>query len=81
VTILGACQRQLFTNSRVLIANNVSGWRCKYQGAVISTIYYWYNMDLNRECAAENGAGAYAGYLNFNDPGSWRSWRCWRCWR
>jgi hypothetical protein len=75
VSVLGACNNQLFTNSVALIASNVSGWRCRYQGATFSVIYYWYNINLNQECAREYGAGAYAGYLNYYDPYSWRCFR------
>lgn len=75
VSILGACANQLFTNSDALIAWNVTGWRCKYQGATFSTIYYWYNIKLNTECAREYGSGAYAGYTDYNNPYSWHCYR------
>jgi hypothetical protein len=79
VSVAGACSNQLFiapsATRAVLIAYNTSGWRCRYVGAVISVTYTWYNINLNQECSVEYGAGAFARYLNFNDPYSWRCWR------
>ena len=80
VSVVGACINQLFiappSARAVLIANNVSGWRCQYVGAGIPPVtYIWYNIDLNRECVVEFGSGAYARYFNFNDPYSWRCYR------
>lgn len=75
VSVLGACENQIYTNAVALINNNVTGWRCKYKGAVISVIYYYYNIDLNAQCAYQFGSGSYAKYTNYNNPYSWGCYR------
>jgi hypothetical protein len=79
VSVAGACSNQLYiapsATRAVLVTNNVSGWRCQYVGAVITWTWCSYNIDLNRQCAVQYGAGAYARYSNFYDPYSWRCWR------
>ena len=79
VSVVGACTNQLYiapsAARAVLIANNVSGWRCQYVGGVLTVTYTWYNINLNSQCVAQYGSGAYAKYSNFNDPYSWRCYR------
>jgi hypothetical protein len=79
VSVVGACINQLniapSAARAVLIANNISGWRCRYVGGVISVTYTWYNINLNSQCVVQYGNGAYASYSNFNDPYSWRCYR------
>jgi hypothetical protein len=79
VSVVGACSNQLWiapsATRAVLVANNTSGWRCQYVGATFTWTWYGYNIDLNRQCVVQYGAGAYAKYLNFYDPYSWRCWR------
>jgi hypothetical protein len=74
VSVAAACTNQLIGNAAVVVANNVYGWRCRYNGGVISVTYSW-GPDLNRQCAVQYGSGAYSGYLNYNDPYSWRCYR------
>ncbi len=71
VSVLGACENQIFTNGVALIHNNVTGWRCEYKGAVIDFIYWYYNINLNEQCVAQYGSGAVAKYTNYNNPYSW----------
>jgi hypothetical protein len=75
VSVLGACENQIFTNGVALINNTVTGWRCEYNGAVLHVIYYNYNIHLNEQCAYQYGSGAYAGYTNYYNPYSWGCYR------
>lgn len=71
VSVLGACENQIFTNGVALINDTVTGWRCEYNGAVLHVIFYWYNINLNEQCADQYGTGAYARYTNYYNPYSW----------
>lgn len=55
--------------SVVLVSNNVTGWRCRYHGG---WNFVDMSVNLNQECRREYGNGAYATYLNFYNPYSWR---------
>jgi hypothetical protein len=74
VSVANGCIYQLIGNAAVVVANNVYGWRCAYHGAVINVTYSW-GPSLNQECAREYGSGAFAGYLDYNNPYSWRCYR------
>ena len=75
----GACSNQLWiapsATRAVLVANNVTGWRCEYVGGVISWIWYTYNINLNQQCTVQYGPGAYARYTNYSNPYSWGCYR------
>jgi hypothetical protein len=51
---------------------NVYQWRCSY---LDSKGLQTKGMDLNFACRWSYGPGSYAGYLNFNNPYSWRCYR------
>jgi hypothetical protein len=72
VNVTRACTIQHLTGAD-LVAWNVYGWRCIYHGAYITV--NWGGVNLNQECASEYGSGAYAGYLDYNNPYSWRCYR------
>ncbi|MDQ2874392.1 MAG: hypothetical protein M3Y33_06145 [Actinomycetota bacterium] len=75
VSVLGACENQIFTNGVTLISNNVTGWRCEYNGAVLHVVYYNYNINLNAQCGVQYGSGAHASYTNYSNPYSWGCYR------
>lgn len=55
---------------------NVYKWRCSYRWYNAGIPYtYTVGMDMNRACRWTYGGNAYAGYLNYNDPYSWRCYR------
>ncbi len=83
VSIAGACSDQLMiapsATRTEIVAWNVTGWRCGYQTAS-GYVWWWdgavrYNINLNRECVREHGAGAWAGYTNYYNPYSWGCYR------
>jgi hypothetical protein len=67
-----ACSDQWPGTSLVLTANNVYGWKCR---AYTSAGWADLSIDVNRECRREYGSRAYAGYLDYNNPYSWRCFR------
>jgi len=72
VSVWNACVYQNGTPSDVvLVANNVHGWRCFYNGGW-NGIYM--SVNLNQECARAYGR-AYASYTNYNNPYSWGCYR------
>lgn len=73
VSVQGACDVQFPGTTAVVYIYNVSGWRCKtyWSGGPV----YFSGIDLSRQCRAQYGAGAYAGYLDYNNPYSWRCYR------
>lgn len=73
VSVEAACdnQRGAATTAR-LVANNVYGWRCAlYLGGTTG----YYSVDISRECRRVHGSSAYAGYITYSDPYSWRCYR------
>ena len=72
LSVQAACSNQWPGTNAVLVANNVYGWKCRtyWSGGPVN-----YNVDLNRECRRAYGSGAYASYLDYNNPYSWRCWR------
>ena len=72
VNVDRACAWQHGTGAD-LVAWNVYGWRCIYHGAYITV--NWGGVNLNQECASEYGSTAYARYLDYNNPYSWRCYR------
>ena len=73
VSVWNACVYQHGTPSYVvLVSSNVLGWRCQYHGGAVST---YEGVNLTQECKRVHGGSAYAAYLDYNNPYSWRCWR------
>ena len=73
VSVWNACVYQNGTPSYVvLVQNNVMGWRCQYHGGW-NAVYM--GVNLTQECRRVHGSSAYAAYLDYNNPYSWRCWR------
>jgi hypothetical protein len=73
VSVWNACVHQNGTPSDVvLVANNVHGWRCFYNGGW-NGVYM--SVNLSQECKRVHGSSAYANYTNYNNPYSWRCYR------
>lgn len=73
VSVEAACDNQRGTASTArVVVNNVHGWRCAlFLGGTTG----YYSVDISRECRRVHGSSAYAAYLNYNDPYSWRCYR------
>jgi hypothetical protein len=70
VSMEAACDNQRGTATyATLVANNAVGWRCRLN--LGGTSSYWH-IDVNQECRRVHGGSAWATYLNYNDPYSWR---------
>jgi hypothetical protein len=73
VSVEAACdnQRGAATTAR-LMRHDVHGWFCAlYIGGGV----HYYDVNLSQECRRVHGSSAYAAYLNYNDPYSWRCYR------
>lgn len=69
VSIQGACDNQIAPGLTAKpVYWNVYGWRC-----VLGR--YSYGISVNQQCAAQHGSGAYAGYVDYGNPYSWRCYR------
>lgn len=74
VSMKDACKDQWIAPTGVaLISNSVMGWCCILTDSAGGQHYM--GIDVKRECQRVHGGAAYAGYLNFNDPYSWRCYR------
>lgn len=72
LSVAQACAHQRGTSETVLVENNATGWRCHYFGG---WNYINQSVNLSAECARVHGAGAYAAYLDYNNPYSWRCFK------
>jgi hypothetical protein len=75
ISVQGACNNQWQESTAVLIANNVFGWRCKYQEGLGGGEVYYGSINLNQQCVYQYGNGAYAAYSDYNNPYSWSCYR------
>lgn len=78
-TMLGGVNMQLGCSSSYWSAEvyypqyYVYGWRCThtYSSGYVGVA----TINVNAVCAAQYGAGAYSGYLDYYNPYSWRCYR------
>ena len=74
VSVQQACRNQFTRTDAVTVNNTVYGWRCRFYGTNGNPIYIS-GIDLNKQCRVQYGSTATAGFLDYNNPYSWRCYR------